>query len=90
MWGYGFYIPSELCTTRMSCLCWFIYICYGTDEPKNTEHLLSLEWAKERLHLFEANLLEEGSFDPIADGCECVFHTACPVFYSVTDPWVGN
>ncbi|GMN53643.1 hypothetical protein TIFTF001_022788 [Ficus carica] len=58
------------------------------NEPKKTEHLLSLDGSKERLHLFEANLLEEGSFDPIADGCECVFHTACPVFYTVTDPWV--
>ncbi|KAG5517542.1 hypothetical protein RHGRI_038067 [Rhododendron griersonianum] len=38
-------------------------------DPKKTEHLLSLEGAKERLHLFKANLLEEGSFDAAIDGC---------------------
>ncbi|PON57532.1 NAD(P)-binding domain containing protein [Trema orientale] len=57
-----------------------------TDDPKKIEHLLSLDGAKERLHLFKANLLEEGSFDPIIDGCEGVFHTASPVLASVTDP----
>ncbi|XP_024022045.1 cinnamoyl-CoA reductase 1-like isoform X2 [Morus notabilis] len=56
------------------------------NDPKKTEHLVSLDGAKERLHLFKANLLEEGSFDPVVDGCECVFHTACPVFSTVTDP----
>ena len=50
--------------------------------------MLSLDGAKERLHLFKANLLEEGSFDPIIDGCEGVFHTASPVLVSVADPQV--
>lgn len=36
--------------------------------------------------MFKANLLEEGSFDSIVDGCEGVFHTASPFFYNVTDP----
>ncbi|XP_040373250.1 phenylacetaldehyde reductase isoform X1 [Rosa chinensis] len=55
--------------------------------PKKTEHLLSLEGAKERLHLFKADLLEEGSFDLVVDGCEGVFHTASPVlFSSISDP----
>ncbi|KAA8515650.1 hypothetical protein F0562_018739 [Nyssa sinensis] len=56
------------------------------NDPKKTEHLLALDGAKERLHLFEANLIEEGSFDPAVEGCECVFHTASPVFLSVADP----
>ncbi|CAL5380289.1 unnamed protein product [Camellia sinensis] len=56
------------------------------DDPKKTEHLLALDGAKERLHLFQADLLVEGSFDPIIDGCEGVFHTASPVHFSVTDP----
>ncbi|RVW22683.1 Dihydroflavonol 4-reductase [Vitis vinifera] len=34
------------------------------NDPKKTEHLLSLDGAKERLRLFKADLLEEGSFDP--------------------------
>ncbi|XP_028096251.1 cinnamoyl-CoA reductase 1-like isoform X1 [Camellia sinensis] len=58
------------------------------NDPKKTEHLLALDGAKERLHLFQADLLEEGSFDPIVDGCEGVFHTASPVHFSVSDPQV--
>lgn len=56
------------------------------NDPKKTEHLLSLDGAKERLHLFKANLLEEGSFDSIGEGCVGVFHTASPFFHAVTDP----
>jgi len=56
------------------------------NDSKKTAHLLALDGAKERLHLFEANLIEEGSFDAAVDGCEGVFHTASPVLLSVTDP----
>ncbi|KAJ4969631.1 hypothetical protein NE237_002730 [Protea cynaroides] len=56
------------------------------NDPKKTEHLLALDGAKERLHLFKANLLEEGSFDSLVDGCECVFHTASPVNLTLKDP----
>ncbi|XP_039172565.1 phenylacetaldehyde reductase [Eucalyptus grandis] len=55
-------------------------------DPKKTGHLLALEGAKERLHLFKAELLEEGSFDSVVNGCECVFHTASPVLLSAADP----
>ncbi|KAF4373560.1 hypothetical protein F8388_025254, partial [Cannabis sativa] len=41
-------------------------------DSKKTQHLLLLDGAKERLHLFEADLLKEGSFDSVVDGCECV------------------
>ncbi|XAR62374.1 Cinnamyl-alcohol dehydrogenase [Bertholletia excelsa] len=57
-------------------------------DSKKTEHLTTLSGAKERLHLFKANLLEDGSFDPVVDGCECVFHTASPFYYNVEDPQV--
>ena len=60
----------------------------STDDPTKTEHLLALEGAKERLHLFKADLLEEGSFDSIVEGCEGVFHTASPVMLDVADPKV--
>lgn len=54
---------------------------------RKTEHLLSLEGAIERLHLFRANLLEEGSFDAAIDGCDGVFHIASPVLLGeVNDP----
>ncbi|XP_074335768.1 phenylacetaldehyde reductase-like isoform X2 [Apium graveolens] len=56
------------------------------NDPQKTEHLLALDGAKERLHLFEASLLEEGSFDPAVNGCSCVFHTASPVIFSSSNP----
>ncbi|KAK4441448.1 Cinnamoyl-CoA reductase 1 [Sesamum alatum] len=56
------------------------------NDPKKTQHLLSLDGAKERLHLLKANLLEEGSFDSVVEGCDGVFHTASPFYHAVTDP----
>ncbi|GLT67566.1 hypothetical protein SLA2020_414210 [Shorea laevis] len=55
------------------------------DDAKKTEHLLALDGAKERLHLFKADLLDEGSFDSVVNGCEGVFHTASPVIISSAD-----
>ncbi|CAL5426114.1 unnamed protein product [Camellia sinensis] len=55
-------------------------------DPKKTEHLLALDGAKERLHLFKGNLLEEGSFDSMVNGCDGVFHTASPCFLIASDP----
>uniref|UniRef100_A0A7C9DMZ7 NAD-dependent epimerase/dehydratase domain-containing protein n=1 Tax=Opuntia streptacantha TaxID=393608 RepID=A0A7C9DMZ7_OPUST len=56
------------------------------NDPKKTEHLLALDGAKERLHLFEATLMEEGSFDCAIQGCDGVFHTASPVLTDAPDP----
>ncbi|KAI3449979.1 hypothetical protein Pfo_006644 [Paulownia fortunei] len=56
------------------------------DEPKKTHHLLALEGAKERLHLLKADLLEEGSFDSLVEGCEGVFHCASPFFLECSNP----
>ncbi|KAL5567112.1 hypothetical protein UlMin_030276 [Ulmus minor] len=56
------------------------------NDSKKTAHLLSLDGAKERLQLFKANLLEQGSFDSAVEGCECVFHTASPFYHDVKDP----
>ena len=64
-------------------------ICiYATDDPKKTQHLLSLDGAQERLHLFKADLLEEGSFDSAVEGCNGVFHTASPVALEDINPQV--
>ncbi|KAE8665641.1 NAD(P)-binding Rossmann-fold superfamily protein [Hibiscus syriacus] len=60
------------------------------NDPKKTQHLVSLDGAKERLHLFKAELLEEGCFDSVVDGCRGVFHTASPVIISSTDPQNGK
>ncbi|KAF3776096.1 Cinnamoyl-CoA reductase 1 [Nymphaea thermarum] len=56
------------------------------DDPKKTEHLRALEGASERLHLFKADLLDEGAFDYAVSGCEGVFHTASPFFNETQDP----
>ncbi|KAK6119753.1 hypothetical protein DH2020_046494 [Rehmannia glutinosa] len=56
------------------------------DDPKKTNHLLALEGAKERLHLMKADLLEEGSFDALVEGCEGVFHSASPFYFDCKDP----
>ncbi|GAB2229259.1 hypothetical protein Droror1_Dr00023397 [Drosera rotundifolia] len=56
------------------------------NDLKNTEHLLALEGAKEQLHLFEPDLMEDGSFDSAVEGCEGVFHVASPCTYYPKDP----
>ncbi|XVE90418.1 hypothetical protein DITRI_Ditri20bG0076400 [Diplodiscus trichospermus] len=53
------------------------------NDPKKTEHLLALDGAKERLHLFKAELLDEVAFDSLVDGCIGVFHIASPCIFSV-------
>ncbi|VVA90395.1 unnamed protein product [Arabis nemorensis] len=53
---------------------------------KKTKHLFTLEGADERLKLFKADLLEEGSFQQAIDGCDGVFHTASPVSLTATIP----
>ncbi|BAT93469.1 hypothetical protein LR48_Vigan05g012000 [Vigna angularis] len=58
------------------------------NDPKKINHLLKLDGAKERLHLCKANLLEEGSFDSVVQGCHAVFHTASPFYHDVKDPQV--
>ena len=65
-----------------------VLLMCATDDPKKIEHLLALEGAKERLLLFNAHLLEVGSFDSVADGCNGVFHTASPVVPIVDNPQV--
>lgn len=63
----------------------------GADNPKKTQHLLSLEGASERLTLHQADLLQPGSFDDVIQGCHAVFHTASPFFMAnITDPQVRN
>ncbi|WVZ00585.1 hypothetical protein V8G54_026654 [Vigna mungo] len=56
------------------------------NNPKKVDHLVKLDGAKERLHLFKADLLEEGSFDSAVQGCQAVFHTASPFFIGAKDP----
>eukprot|EP00930_Biecheleria_cincta_P022831 TRINITY_DN16596_c0_g1_i1.p1 TRINITY_DN16596_c0_g1~~TRINITY_DN16596_c0_g1_i1.p1 ORF type:complete len:326 (-),score=70.40 TRINITY_DN16596_c0_g1_i1:342-1319(-) len=48
-------------------------------DEKKTKHLLALPGAAERLQLFSAQLMEEGSFDEAFSGCDGVFHAASPL-----------
>ncbi|KAG0572150.1 hypothetical protein KC19_VG072800 [Ceratodon purpureus] len=54
----------------------------------NTSHLKCLEDANERLELRRADILQQSSLLGVLEGCEGVFHTACPVIPAVTDPEV--
>ncbi|KAA3458911.1 cinnamoyl-CoA reductase 1 [Gossypium australe] len=56
------------------------------NDPRKTQHLLGLEGAESRLKLFKADLLEQGSFDSVVEGCVGVFHTASPFYHDVLDP----
>ena len=50
-------------------------------DTKKIEHLLELQNKfKDKLTLFEADLLTEGSFDKAIEGVELVIHTASPFF----------
>ncbi|XP_052886494.1 phenylacetaldehyde reductase-like isoform X2 [Gossypium arboreum] len=60
--------------------------CQSLYDPRKTQHLLGLEGAESRLMLLKADLLEQGSFDPVVEGCVGVFHTASPFYHDVLDP----
>lgn len=58
-------------------------------DPENLEktgHLRMLQGANERLELFKADLLTNGSFDAAIDGCDGVFHTASPLSFIYKNP----
>ncbi|KAI9078254.1 hypothetical protein K1719_039756 [Acacia pycnantha] len=59
------------------------------NDTKNEGQLLNLDGAKERLHLIKANLQDEGSFDPVVEGCEGVFHSASPFYHNGKDAQAG-
>jgi len=53
---------------------------------QNSEKVQHLRDMKEVVHLFEADLLKEGSFDECFTGCTAVFHVASPFQFEVEDP----
>ncbi|KAK4738204.1 hypothetical protein R3W88_001901 [Solanum pinnatisectum] len=69
---------NQFYTLHLSLLLLF----FKTYDKSKVSHLLGLDGANERLHLFEAELLEEQSFDAAIDGCEGVFHTASPLSFT--------
>ena len=63
-------------------------VLFGAGNPKKVDHLLKLDGAKERLHLFKADLMEEVSFDSAVEGCDGLFHTVSPAYFIAKDPQV--
>eukprot|EP00253_Pinus_taeda_P005096 PITA_05096 len=58
-------------------------------DPENkakVQHLLEIPEGGEKLKLFRADLLEEGSFDAAIHGCDGVFHVASPIDFAPKDP----
>ncbi len=54
------------------------------------QHLLDInEQTPGSLHVFEADLLESGSFEEAMIGCDVVMHTASPFILQVDDPYEG-
>ncbi|XVE50505.1 hypothetical protein DITRI_Ditri01bG0167500 [Diplodiscus trichospermus] len=51
--------------------------------PEKALHLLSLWGGGDRLRLFRADLVEEGSFDEAVKGCNGVFHVAASMEFHV-------
>ncbi|CAM6100127.1 unnamed protein product [Calypogeia fissa] len=57
------------------------------DDVSKVGFLLDLPGAKERLKLYKADLLDEGSFHSVVDGAGGIFHTASPaILNNITDP----
>ena len=59
------------------------------DNAKKVSHLTALqtEFGSDKLKLFKADLLDEGSFDQAMEGCEIVMHTASPFLVGkIKDP----
>lgn len=60
---------------------------YAANKAK-TKPLLELPGADTRLSLWEADLLQDGSFDDVISGSIAVFHVATPMDFDSTDPKV--
>ncbi|XP_051123639.1 phenylacetaldehyde reductase-like [Andrographis paniculata] len=56
-------------------------------DPARVDYLKAFPGAEQRLSLFQADLIEQGSFDEAVRGCHGVFHTASPVLFGdIKDP----
>lgn len=58
-----------------------------TQKKSSTEHLHKIaDSAPGKIHLFNADLLNDGDFEEAMQGCEVVIHTASPFVMNVQDP----
>ncbi|KAH9299314.1 hypothetical protein KI387_030996, partial [Taxus chinensis] len=63
--------------------------CRDPENPAKTGHLLSLPGAKERLHLFKADLSHLGSFDSAIEGCDFLINLVTSMEFDSNDPETG-
>ena len=59
---------------------------YDQSHHQDSNVKLTEELLQQRLHVFEADLLKEGSFAQALNGCQFVHHTASPYILNVKDP----
>ncbi|CAN6454354.1 unnamed protein product [Victoria cruziana] len=59
---------------------------HGQQFNEETKHIESLEGAKKRLEIVDADLSKPGSYDAAVDGCIGVFHVAHPTNFNEPDP----
>ena len=56
-------------------------------DTSKVAHLVTFPNARRRLRLFEADILEQGSFDNAMKDVQVVFHVAAPYFLTSDDPY---
>ncbi|KAL8128387.1 putative anthocyanidin reductase [Apium graveolens] len=76
------YIASWLVNSLLRNNC---YVHATVRDLAKSLHLSKLWGAHDRLRIFEADLLEEGSFDEAVKGCIGVFHVAASMQFSVPE-----
>jgi nucleoside-diphosphate-sugar epimerase len=79
-----FFLSSMLCLAINSIYIYIVintklFFFFFTGDVGKVGLLREFDGAKERLKIFKADLLEEGSFDEAIQGVDGVFHTASPV-----------
>ncbi len=58
----------------------------NVEKAKQDGYLTGVPGAADRLELVAADLLDDGAFDALMQGCEYVMHTASPYIIDVEDP----
>lgn len=82
--GAGGFVASWLVKLLLSRGCYSVHGTVRDPGDGKNAHLAALDGAAERLRLFKADLLDNGSLAAAITGCDDVFHVACPVLANAT------
>lgn len=74
------YLGSWLVKSLLDCGC-TVHATFRN--PQKASHFVELWKGKDRLSLFRADLLEDGSFDEAVKGCDGVFHVSASMEFGV-------